>query len=461
MERLYLKKSPAVLGELFSKTVLGYSCFDEAPDFRKDVEKQFSLAAAEWKTLSVKILGYLEELNIRRQEAEWDKFTAALNPLLDTYQEGIPPAEYAEIRDWFTTLLSLPPDQCAAWENPVREKIFRFTAFLHDICFINMGLGKRNNPLKESLRRLKSLFDAYSSLGVFVIQAGLCFSMASLLNEFQKLFLEKKRRQGVLAFSDVARLARAILRDYPEIRRNEKGSFKAIMIDEFQDNNELQKDLLFLLAEKPGPMDRSIPAAGDIVPDKLFFVGDEKQSVYRFRGADVSVFRGLKQELGAEALRLSINYRSSPSLIGAFNALFGGVEFDPLGEKERGPYASVFIRETGEAPPVFEAAYTPLRAFRDFEGKFHVCLYDKSGGDEAKGGIPAAGEDRDEGLSDQEMYDANENEAVFTAEKIKALLEETNEKNERKYRPEDIVILFRTHTPQGLYDKHLRLLNIP
>ena len=101
------------------------------------------------------------------------------------------------------------------------------------------------------------------------------------------------------------------------------------MIDEFQDNNQLQKELLYLLAEKEDLLGEKIPQARDLEKDKLFFVGDEKQSIYRFRGADVSVFKGLSSELAAQsrepAVALNTNYRSEPGLIAFFNRIFRNI----------------------------------------------------------------------------------------------------------------------------------------
>ena len=92
----------------------------------------------------------------------------------------------------------------------------------------------------------------------------------SLLAELQNLYLDRKRTEGVLTFRDVANLSRTILIEQEDIRQDEKESFKAIMIDEFQDNNELQRDLLFLLAEKQEIINKEVPPAEDLCPGKLF-----------------------------------------------------------------------------------------------------------------------------------------------------------------------------------------------
>jgi ATP-dependent exoDNAse (exonuclease V) beta subunit len=115
--------------------------------------------------------------------------------------------------------------------------------------------------------------------------------------------------------------------------------YRYVMIDEFQDDDELQKEVLFLLAGEDSPSESSPSEAEGfarhtLAQDKLFFVGDEKQSIYLFRGADVSVFRRLPGELaasissaepGSTALSLSRNFRSEPGLIDMINAIFPAV----------------------------------------------------------------------------------------------------------------------------------------
>ena len=78
--------------------------------------------------------------------------------------------------------------------------------------------------------------------------------------------------------------------------------------------------------------------------NKLFFVCDEKQSIYLFRGADVSVFRSLSNDFKDGNLELKTNYRSHPALIAAFNAIFGGADYPPS-EHDRKILSSVFFTE--------------------------------------------------------------------------------------------------------------------
>ncbi len=180
---------------------------------------------------------------------------------------------------------------------------------------------------------VRSTLDSWDAAQAFV----------TLLEQARQNVVRAKTGGGVLSYHDVVTLAIRILSDDLELRRHYKTRFRAIMIDEFQDNNELQKDLLYLIAERADSSVPGIPGADSLDPAKLFFVGDEKQSIYRFRGADVGVFRSLSDELGGAtaSLVLGANYRSEPGLIAFFNRFFPIVFADA-----REPY---------------EARYEPLR----------------------------------------------------------------------------------------------------
>ena len=141
--------------------------------------------------------------------------------------------------------------------------------------------------------------------------------LQELLERFAAEYAEAKARESALDFEDLQLHARNLLRDNPEIRERESLRFRSIMVDEFQDTNRLQCDLVDLLR----------------VPDtEVFFVGDEYQSIYGFRHADVRVFRERRAQ-AAQLLPLTLNYRSRPEVLAAVNELFGshfGDEFQPL-----------------------------------------------------------------------------------------------------------------------------------
>jgi len=141
--------------------------------------------------------------------------------------------------------------------------------------------------------------------------------LQELLERFADAYADEKARESVLDFEDLQLYARDLLRDDETIREREAGRFRSIMVDEFQDTNRLQCELIDMLARADA---------------ELFFVGDEFQSIYGFRHADVRVFRE-RRARAQQLLPLTLNYRSRPDVLAAVNELFGshfGDEFQPL-----------------------------------------------------------------------------------------------------------------------------------
>ena len=142
--------------------------------------------------------------------------------------------------------------------------------------------------------------------------------LQELLTGFAAAYAAAKDRESALDFEDLQLRARDLLRDSSVIREAEQLRFRSIMVDEFQDTNRLQTELIDLLC------------AG--APKELFFVGDEFQSIYGFRHADVAVFRD-RREAAPQVLPLTLNYRSRPEVLAAVNELFAdafGESFQPL-----------------------------------------------------------------------------------------------------------------------------------
>jgi ATP-dependent helicase/nuclease subunit A len=146
------------------------------------------------------------------------------------------------------------------------------------------------------------------------------------LREAINIYEELKSRSGRLDFVDLLLRTRNMLRDFESVRAEFQRRFNHIFVDEFQDTDPTQAEIIFLLAASD-PKTRSwkeaVPA-----PGKLFIVGDPKQSIYRFRGADVAIYREVKQllvERGATELHLTTSFRSVPSIQSCINAAFGPI----------------------------------------------------------------------------------------------------------------------------------------
>jgi ATP-dependent exoDNAse (exonuclease V) beta subunit len=139
--------------------------------------------------------------------------------------------------------------------------------------------------------------------------------LEELLRRFSEAYAAAKASESALDFEDLQLTARNLLRDQPAIRERESWRFRSVLVDEFQDTNRLQCELIDLLAT-----------------EDLFFVGDEFQSIYRFRHADVEVFRERREASGG-VLALTENYRSRPEVLQVINHLFSsdfGDSFQPL-----------------------------------------------------------------------------------------------------------------------------------
>ena len=171
----------------------------------------------------------------------------------------------------------------------------------------------------------------------------------------------RKRNERALDFDDLESGALALLRDHPEVRARWQRQVEAILVDEFQDTNQRQRDLVHLLGGGAG----STQSAGSTrSAGKLFIVGDAKQSIYGFRGADVTVFRAERERIvdsGGEGWPLATSYRAHRGLVRALNDLLRPV----LGEEEdpRRPWAEPFapIEPHREDPgPGIEAPYVEL-----------------------------------------------------------------------------------------------------
>ncbi len=134
----------------------------------------------------------------------------------------------------------------------------------------------------------------------------------------------QKQQWAALDFDDLLIHAKGLLTD--PAHRNLQGriasGIRLLLVDEFQDTDPLQVELVEALA------------GGELMKGKLFFVGDYKQSIYRFRGADPQVFRRLREATPSEGrLPLTQNFRSQPAILQFVNALFWddlGPEYEPL-----------------------------------------------------------------------------------------------------------------------------------
>jgi len=142
-------------------------------------------------------------------------------------------------------------------------------------------------------------------------------------------FLERRREEGQLTHHDVLYWTRTLLRDRAEIREDVLQRSPRLLVDEFQDTDPLQAEILFYLtAQDP---EETVWRNCRPRPGSLFIVGDDKQSIYRFRRADIDVFREVSRQIvraGGDEISLYRNFRSHGQILDfcdeAFEEIFAG-----------------------------------------------------------------------------------------------------------------------------------------
>ncbi len=174
-------------------------------------------------------------------------------------------------------------------------------------------------------------------------------------------FAEERRRSGRLTFQDLLTHTAELLRRSPTARRDLGRRWRRLLVDEFQDTDPLQAEILLLLAAEPDDTDwrRAIPRSG-----ALFVVGDPKQSIYRFRRADISVYEDVRHRFEAfgAVVRLTTNFRSAEAIGRFVDEVFGaGGLFPAEATAEQARFAPMRTRPRAEP--------------HGCEGVFHYALH--------------------------------------------------------------------------------------
>jgi ATP-dependent helicase/nuclease subunit A len=216
------------------------------------------------------------------------------------------------------------------------------------------GGKEQMDDVKDALRALRELWRGQSSVLELSINAqdrALAGAMPLLRAVYRQAvgtYRALKEERQALDYDDLEREALSLLEGHPDVRARWQREFRAILVDEFQDTNSRQRDLVALLNDG----------------GKLFIVGDAKQSIYRFRGADVTVFRQEREQVkgrGGQDLPLETSYRGHQALIETLNGLLRPV----LGEERdpNRPWAEPFaplVPYRREAGPGFTAPHVEL-----------------------------------------------------------------------------------------------------
>jgi ATP-dependent helicase/nuclease subunit A len=393
-----------ILAELLAKRLEAQDVFNSLPDpIWPDWEETIVSQLASFvndssvRAAFTDLMMLRNDGSLRRAEAHGDALAPHLRKLLDLW-EAIHDAVAEE--DWMVVSRNLYP--------------------LHQSMKLvgSMKAWKPANP-KAIIKELRELYsERLGSLANKQINLTLDKEWAGVLPSLTRLYsyvierYELLKGQGqVLDFDDLEDRSLAILRDYPDVTARWQREIEAILVDEYQDTNRRQRDLVNL-----------INGAGR----KLFIVGDAKQSIYRFRGADVTVFRGERlriDEEGGRAYELSKSYRAHFALIKGLNELLRPVlgEVDDPIRPWREPFAPL-IHDRRDAREGITAPFIEM----------HLTI-----GSKATGALNRA------------------------AEALVGNLVELVERNDGAITFGDIVILCRASTSFGAYESALDRAQVP
>ena len=235
----------------------------------------------------------------------------------------------------------------------------------------------------------------------------------------ESLYRERKLQAGMLDQDDLLKEAHRLLTspDFSQEQKRLRESFNVLLVDEFQDTDRLQTSIVTALAGAD-------PSLQEIEGSKLFFVGDEKQSIYRFRGAEPEVFRMLRKRVPERGrLPLATNFRSQPGVIDFINRLF---------------------------EPIFGQDYLALQAARPQLG--------------SRPNVELMLSHISPDTSQQSKINVDQ-QRKFESQKVVARIQQlidskeplvSEEDQARPIKPGDIAILFRSHSHMKFYEESLR-----
>lgn len=282
------------------------------------------------------------------------------------------------------------------------------------------------------------LYDACDGAYVAFCDSLGSIAFESFIAEFdaiRTLYRDYKRDAALLDFDDLLYQARDLLRDHEPVRKALAARYSHVLVDEFQDTDPLQAEIIWRLGCEGPPQDPWQDRA--IRPGALFLVGDPKQAIYRFRGADVQTYltarRALLTRDPASILRITANFRSRAPILHYVNDHFEG------------------LLQPSEGQPGF----TPLSATREAGDEAAVAAFDIE-----------SGESQSSGKHRVSAHRVREQEAGVVAEIVEGLIGafpvfDKEAGGLRTARPIDIALLAPTGTSLGIYERALEERGIP
>ncbi|HEY52172.1 MAG TPA: UvrD-helicase domain-containing protein [Caldilineae bacterium] len=290
---------------------------------------------------------------------------------------------------------------------------------------------------REAMRTLRSHYDDHlkpvlgapsTPLASWTLDRQMAALEPALLRLFEQaltLYEAMKAERQALDFDDLESMAAALLTEHPAVRERWQSEIAAVLVDEFQDTNARQREIVYQIT---GFREAQVLDIGDSVlpvadsTSNLFIVGDGKQSIYRFRGADVRVFRQAQADIrqnGGRLVDLDVTYRAHADLVGDLNALLAPI-----------------LGEANDSLPAYVTPFAPLHPWRE---------------------KPAAWAQRPYLEFHLGLGKAEEGRTAAAA----GLAARLHELHEQGGAWQDMALLFRASTAFGVYEDALEAAGIP
>ncbi len=248
---------------------------------------------------------------------------------------------------------------------------------LSALASVKPGVGRKDNwggDVESAREVVRELVERAQAIRAELTSEALT-GLADRIARFTVVAAKERRAEGRLEFHDLLVLARRLLRSSAEARDALADRYRVLMLDEFQDTDPIQTELALLLTSAIAP-DQIIDGDEDVSdleprPGRLFMVGDPKQSIYRFRRADIDLFLRTRNRFDDGRQQLVTNFRTVPAIIDFVNAFFA--QLMPEETETQPKYAALVPHRTGTVdhrPVVFgTGAYAAADDLREREAK--------------------------------------------------------------------------------------------
>lgn len=388
-KELLLKSIDKVLGDYIEKKPVFYEAISQFKINRlEDIYDNYvaiyksigtiGLSIEEAKEISMK---NLESLKLDKKDLE--KLKSKVSYLMSVSRGNSKIAKFQETEEW----ISFTSD------NYSDDEMFSLVESLKD----NIGSNKNQVEAIEEINGLINKILITKEINYKDYYEVILDSLIEIDREYSK----RKREISGLDYDDLQLKALKLL-DNDHILKRYQDKYKYIMVDEFQDTNELQKKIFYKLSSKEKPLDRN----------NLFVVGDPKQSIYAFRGADIDVFYQVLEDVANiskdNIVTLDMNYRSVNTVLSFINGIFEKV----MGDR-----------------------YDRLNPAKESKNKIDVEVLDNE--------------------EIEKSEDANLYEADLIAKRIKQMV------TREAYDYKDFALLFRATTRNFYYEEALKKYGIP